>query len=192
MSKTSAKVEKGKQGRKKDKESIDRFSEKRPRGRPLKIQPSWVRGRADNYRDIFDLFWDYVWPQLCKAQTQRDVIQSFAHPKVGSSALELIRMSDLILRAKQDPKFPKRKREAQVNFMADSIGALGVLTPRSSRDVCEKERARIKQVHHILRYEYYIECSCGYKGPSKDHACPNCTAQIEFIHDSMFDCDPGE
>lgn len=70
----------------------------------MKIQPSWVRGRADNYRYIFDLFWQHVWPDLSKAETQRDVIQSFAHPEVGSYALDLIRLADLILQVVRDPK----------------------------------------------------------------------------------------
>jgi len=29
-----------------------------------------------------------------------------------------------------------------------------------------------------LRFEYYVECSCRYKGPSLDHACPKCGAKI--------------
>lgn len=104
-----------------------------------------MRGRADNYRKTFDLFWQHVWPNLSKAQTQQDVIQSFSRPEVGSYALDLIRLADLILQVVRDPKFPKHKREAQINFLSDSIAAYGVVTPRSSRDICEKERTRAKQ-----------------------------------------------
>jgi len=96
---------------------------------------------------------------------------------------------DLILQVAHDPKFPKRKREAQINFMADSIAAHGVVTPRSSRDICDRERTRIKRVHRILHYEFYIECSCGYKGHSRKHGCPNCEAEIQFKPDSPFDID---
>jgi hypothetical protein len=53
-----------------DKIALDKVSEKRPKGRPVKIQPSWVRGRADNYHYIFNLFWQHVWPDLSKAETQ--------------------------------------------------------------------------------------------------------------------------
>jgi len=81
MSRTAAKVGKQKSARKKHNLPIDRFSEKQPRGRPRKIQPSWVRGRADNYRQVFDLFWQHVWPNLSKATTQQDVIQSFSRPE---------------------------------------------------------------------------------------------------------------
>ena len=34
--------------------------------------------------------------------------------------------------------------------------------------------------HHIIRYEFYVECSCGYKGRSVDHACRKCEARIQF------------
>lgn len=148
-----------------------------------------MRGRADNLRRSFDLFWQHVWPSLSKAETQNDVIQSLARPEVGSYALDLIRSADLILRVVRDPKFPKQQREAQINFLADSIAAYGVVTPRSSRDICERERARIKQVHRILNYEFYIECSCGYQGVSRNHACPTCEAGIQFKTDLLFETD---
>ncbi len=192
MAKTSAKIDKRRRARKKDNIPIDTVSEKRRRGRPVKIQRIWVRGRADNYRWILNRFWDYIWPALSKVQTQREVIQSFTRPEVGPYALDFIMMADLILQVVHDPKFPKRKRQAQINFMSDSIAAQGVVTARSSRDICDRERARIKRVHHILRYEYYVECSCGYEGQSRDHACPKCEAQIEFLADSMFDGDSDE
>jgi len=187
MAKTSAKVVKEQVAQKKTKIQLDTVSGKQGRGRPRKIQPSWVRGRADNLRMVFDLFWQHVWPSLSKAETQQDVIQSFSRAEVGSYALDLVRLSDLILRVVRDPKFPRQQREAQINFLADSIAAYGVVTPRSSRDICERERARIKKVHRILSYEFYIECSCGYTGYSRKHACPICEAQIQFKTDLLFD-----
>jgi hypothetical protein len=186
MAKTSAKVGRQRVPEKKSRIPLDRFSGNPSRGRPRKIQPSWVRGRADNYRTVFDLFWQHVWPSLSKAETQQDVIQSFTRPEVGSYALDLITLADLILQIVRDPKFPKHKREAQINFLSDSIAAYGVVTPRSSRDICERERARSKQVHRILSYEFYIECSCGYMGHSRNHSCPMCKAEIHFKTDSPF------
>jgi hypothetical protein len=180
---TSAKVGKEKQSRKTGEIPLDTFSGKRRRGRPRKIPASWVRGRADNYRWILGQIWGHIWPGLSKAETQQDVIQCFARPEVGGYGLDLIRLADLILKVRRDPKFPQRKRQAQINFLADSIGAYGVVTPRSSRDICERERARVKQVHCILCYEFYIECSCGYKGHSRNHACPQCEAEIHFAAD---------
>jgi hypothetical protein len=79
--------------------------------------------------------------------------------------------------ARNDHHFPKRAR-AQINFLADSIAALGKVTPRRSRDICMLERMKAKRAHHIVRYEYYVECSCGYEGPAKDRACRKCGATI--------------
>lgn len=187
MARTSAKVGKQEKARTKGNFSLDTDSEKRRRGRPRKIQPTWVRGRADNYRWILGQIWQHIWPGLSKAQTQQEVIQCFARPEVGAYALDLIRLADLVLQVVRDRKFPRRKRDAQINFLADSIAAYGTVTPRSSRDICERERARIKRVHRILYYEFYIECSCGYKGHSRNHACPKCEAEIHFKTDSPFD-----
>jgi hypothetical protein len=84
-----------------------------------------------------------------------------------------------------DPKFPKR-RDAPVNFFADSLAGLGDVTPRSSRDIAAKERARKKREHHIKRFEFRIECSCGFKGFSRDHGCPKCEATIPLPWNSPF------
>ena len=89
------------------------------------------------------------------------------------------RQAPVVLRVLKEPSFPKR-RKAQINFMADSIAGLGMVTPRSSRDICAKERSRQKRATHIVRYEFYIECSCGYTGNSMNHACPQCRAEIVF------------
>ena len=187
MPRTSAKIRKRIRTHKKDKIPLDTFSEKRRRGRPVKVQPSWVRGRADNYRWIFDQIWRHVWARLSKAKTREDVIRSFQDAEVGSYALEFVISADLILRVVRDPKFPKRKRQAQINFLADSIAGQGTITPRSSRDICERERARAKRIHHIVRYEFYIECSCRYTGHSVNHACPKCGAAVPFRMDLNYE-----
>jgi hypothetical protein len=189
MPQTSAKFGKKSKARKKDIIALDTALEKPRRGRPLKIEPSWVRDRADNYRYIFGLIWKCVWPRLSTAKTRQDVIQAFSGTNVGGYATDLVIAADLILQVLQDHKFPKHKRQAQINFLSDSIAGYGRVTPRTSRDICERERARIKKVYSVLRYEFYIECSCGYAGHSRNHACPLCEAAIEFIPSSTFDLD---
>jgi hypothetical protein len=133
--------------------------------------------------------WEEIWPKLSQAETTEEIVLSFNGTKAGSYALEFIPLADLILTVLGDRKFPKRKREAQINFLADSIAGSAMFTPRSSRDICERERARIHDVLRILSYEFYIECSCGYKGNSRKHACPMCEAEIEFPLDAPFDSD---
>jgi hypothetical protein len=184
MERTSAEVAKQKQPRKTAKIPLDRVSGKQRRGRKPKIPASWVRGRADNYRGVLAQIWNRIWPALSKAETREDVVNSFSGAGVATAyALEFVTLADSILQVVKDRKFPKHKQEAQINFLADSIAGYGLFTPRSSRDICERERARIKQVHRILSYEYYIECTCGYQGHSKNHACPMCEAEIHFAID---------
>jgi hypothetical protein len=61
------------------------------------------------------------------------------------------------------------------------VPALANLFFRVLRDPnCQKERTKEKRTHHILRFEFYVECSCGFKGRSCDHACPKCGAEIDF------------
>lgn len=179
----SVKIKKSKRARKSVQNPLDRVLGKRRRGRPVRIKASWVRGTADNYRWILNQIWDRVGPRLLKAQTREDVVRSYEGADIGGYALEFVQMADLILRVLHERKFPKQSRKAKINFLADSIAAHGRVTPRSSRDICERERARIKRIHHILRYEFWIECSCGYKGRSLNHACPKCEAEIPLASD---------
>lgn len=138
-----------------------------------------IQGRADKYRFIFGQVWDRLWPRLLRATTDEEVVDSFLEGATPYAQEFVPPLANLICRVLREPKFPKR-REAQINFFADSLAGLGYLAPRSSRDICQKERTKEKRTHHILRYEYYVECSCGFKGRSRDHACPKCGAKIDF------------
>lgn len=154
---------------------VDRFSPKRGRGRPPKVSASAIAGHAYNNRGILQNIWNQLWPALSDAQTDHEVVKAFQDAAPGES--NFTPYAQLILTVLKDSKFPKRQ-EAQINFLADSTAGLGLVTPRRSRDICAQERAREKRTHHILRYEYYVECSCGFEGHSEDHACPKCGARI--------------
>lgn len=158
---------------------LDTFSDKRGRGRPSRVRPSEIRGRADNYRFIFGQVWDRLSPRLLQATTDQEVIDSFLEGADPYAQEFVPSLANLILRVLRDPKFPKRP-EAQINFWADSLAALGYVAPRSSRDICQKERKKEERAHRILRFEYYVECSCGFKGRSQNHACRKCGAEINF------------
>ena len=146
------------------------------RGRPTMVSATETRGRADNYRWILDRVWDRVWPALSTAQTAEDVISAFQEARPYEKEFMPDRAS-IILQVLRERWFPKR-RKARVNFLADSIAGLEKVTPRRSRDICAKEREKAARSHHIIRYEFYVECSCGYKGYSRDHACAECGAVI--------------
>ncbi len=155
--------------------------------------------RADNYRRMF---WDvrldkkrkeYVpdkpsdWAmQLLASKTVEDVERAF-QTRPLSIQNQFRPLFPLILQVLRERTFPK-KVETQLAFLADSIAARGDVAPRTSRDICEKERAKQhrKSRHRILRHEYYVECSCGYKGPARDSACRKCGAEIGLTLEGLI------
>lgn len=92
----------------------------------------------------------------------------------------------LILSILQEKTFPKGAG-AQLDYLADSLAGLGHVTPRSSRDICGREQARerAKSPHRIIRKEFYIECTCGYKGPALNNACRRCKAEIPLSAEDL-------
>lgn len=170
---------KDKTARKKFADPLDTFPKKRGRGRPYKIRASEVSGRAYNYHLIFSQIWNVAGEQLVRARTEEEVIKAL---ELTSQKAEFVQIVPLLLKVLRDREFPKRDKKARINFLADSLAARGVVTPRTSRDLCARARAkeRKKSAHRILRREFYIECSCGYKGPARDNACRKCGAEISF------------
>jgi hypothetical protein len=160
------------------KNPLDKNSQKGRRGPKPTVIPRIVRGRAENYRALLANYWDRLWPRLSHAQIEQDVLTAFREFGLGEQD-PMPHLAGLILQVLQERMFPKR-RQARINFVADSIAGLGRVSARRSRDICTEERARAKQAHHIVRYEYYVECSCGYNGPSTGHACLLCGAKIIF------------
>jgi hypothetical protein len=169
---------------KKPKKALDTFQAKRARGRPVRMRASEILGRSGNYRFIFDQVWDRLWPLLSKAQSEGEVIEAFQQGASPYDGQFLPWVAGLALQVLRESRFPKR-RAAQVGFFADSLAGVGVVTPRRSRDICAQEKERKERAHHIISYEFWIECSCGYKGRSQDHACVRCGTKI------VFDFDPA-
>jgi hypothetical protein len=155
--------------------SLDRILEKPRLGRRPRIDPALVRSSADRFRTLIAGGWNELGESILAAQTEEDIADAFR--RVLPNHHEFLRLSALILRARNERAFPKRKR-AQIHFLADSIAGGGVVTLRRSRDICAEERAADAQRHMILRYEYWIECSCGYKGRSENHCCRKCGAVL--------------
>jgi hypothetical protein len=149
---------------------------KRDRGRPWTVRPEETYGRAQNYRGILEVIWDRLWPPLSKAKSVEEVTEAIKQQgRPYDQTFEPL--AGLIFQVLGEPTFPTRPN-SQKRYLADSLGAFGVVSLRRSRDICAEERAKDQRKHHIIRYEYYVECSCGYEGPSKDRACRNCGAGI--------------
>jgi hypothetical protein len=179
------KVAKPKNVKKHTKKTLDTPTQKRGRGRPRWVDPGETRARADNYRGIFNLVWKTLYPLLSKAQTEEEVIRSFEEGAGAYSRQFMPNRAALVLKILRERTFPK-KDTTQANFMADSLAAYGDVSPRRSRDVCQRERLKENKTHHIIRWEFRIECSCGYKGFSRDHACPRCNAEVDFLFHSIL------
>ena len=173
---------------------LDTVLGRRGRGRPPKMLATEVFGRAQNYQWILEQLWKSLREPLLQARTEEEIIRALTE-NAGSYAREFVpALAPLILQVLRDRRFPKRdpkprkgtvkprkpKPNPRIVFLADSLAGRGSISPRRSRDVCARERAKehAKPKHRILRWEYYIECSCGYKGPARDSACRRCGAQI--------------
>jgi hypothetical protein len=162
-----------------EKKGLDTFSHRQGRGRRRTVRFTDVIGQANNNRWILDQVWQHLWPSLSKASSEDEVTKALQEGTVAY-APKFVPLSALILEVLREKTFPKR-RKSQINFLADSLAGMGVVTARRSRDICAEERSRAQREHRIIRYEYYVECSCGYKGPSKDHACRKCGAKIDKL-----------
>jgi hypothetical protein len=157
------------------KKKLDSDSPKR-RGPHRQIAPTTVLGRAENYRKILQQVWDSVWPLLSEAQSAEGVIKAL--DKARPYDQQFGPWAAAILGVLHEKRFPKRKNP-RINFIADSIAGIPNVSTRRSRDICVEERIREKRAHQIIRYEFYIVCSCGRKGHSINHGCPKCGAKIQ-------------
>jgi hypothetical protein len=174
-------------GPKQPKKELDTYFQKRPVGRPHRMPGSEVWGRSQNLRLQFEQIWSIVGDRLLRAETDLDVLTAlelagqYWRDQLGPGTIP-----SLILSILRDSKFPKLRVKQQINFLADSLGAWGTLSPRRSRDICEQERRKGKQEHHIVRREFYVECSCGYQGAALNNACRWCGAKIPDTFDSPY------
>jgi hypothetical protein len=185
MRRLSAKIKRRNKQRKPAKKPLDMISKKKRRGRPPRVRVNEITGHAYNNRIIFNQVWDSLWPLLSKAHNKEDVDKAFRDGASIYYQRTDVWSPALAFEVLGDPKFPKR-RNAQINFFAESLAGLGEISPRYSRDICARERAKDKHAHRILRFEFYIECSCTFKGRSRDHGCPKCGTKIDFPWRSTF------
>jgi len=177
---------------------LDTGSTKARRGRPG-VHQSEIVGRAQNYRRMF---WDrrlnkkkkewvrdkpYEWAVALVSAKTEDAIGHALDSAPSYAQNEFKPLIPLILRVLREREFPRRQ-ENQFDFLADSLAGYGRVSPRRSRDICTKHRAieRAKSPYKILRREFYVECSCGYKGPARNDACRKCRAEIPMSLEGLF------
>jgi hypothetical protein len=167
--------------------ALDTSSGKRSRGRPQKIPRSWVTGRAENYRKMLAGVWSKLSGPLLAAETEEQIVAAFENCAQPYANEFVPRLASDVLALTRDRGFPKRAK-AQIGFLADSLPGRPQITARTSRDICAKHRAieRTKSPHRIIRKEFYVECSCGYKGPARNNACRECEAAISMVPEMLW------
>ncbi len=164
------------------KKALDTVSGKARRGRPPQADERQVLNRSDHYRYILQYSWPKLWPALSMSRSVAAAEKAFRLAGIGDLHEFVPDLLPLVLEVIREPKFPKRP-EPQANFLADSLAARGRVSPRRSRDLCEQARRPPRT--RIVRYEYFVECTCGYKGHSLNHGCPKCQAPIAFPDTSL-------
>ena len=174
-------MKKLKKPRKKIQKPHDGGSTKRPVGRPGVLK-SEIQNRAFDFGLTMDHHWDVLAEPFLRANSEEEFTRlmekspPYVHTKFGQNLFPLIQ------KARRDPKFPK-KTSTQKKFFAESLAGMGWVSVRRSRDICAEGRKEKRKKHKIIRQEYYIECTCGYEGPAKDGACPECgTRSVDLLN----------
>jgi len=145
--------------------------QKRRRGGQPKVDPDMVLGSAEALRRQFAYAWPSLGKRLLAANSAAEVWEIVKSGK-GIISNSDMAFSELLFEVLREPTFPRFRTKSQLTFLADSLGASGVVTPRRSRDICSAQRRKVR--HMIVRQDFYIECTCGYEGPAKFGKCPKC------------------
>lgn len=117
------------------------------------------------------------WDNLVRASSEEEVKKAFENVREDyKRRLRLLLKPEVILSSLRESTFPKRNRAAQIRFLSDSIAADGLVSTRRSRDICSEERNKLARQGQIIRREFFIECTCGYKGPALYGSCLQCGA----------------
>lgn len=185
MAKHSAKIHRPEHRSRNINNSLD-TSLKPGRGRPAKVESSLIVERANHFHGNLARVWNTLGPLLTAAESETDIARAFetgANPYIGPIVWPAL--FPLVLEIVHDPKYPKARSDAQARFLAESLAGWGEIAPRSARDICGRARNKARPTR-ILRYEFHIECSCGYSGLSRDHACPSCDAKIPWEEEENF------
>jgi len=143
------------------------------RGRPRDADPHFVVGLANVLRTQLAQAWPILGNQLLAAKTPEEVMSVLKKDRGQIGGLKDLDFSKRVFEIiNDDPNFPRVRVKSQISFLADSLGAGGLVTPRRSREICAIERTKVK--HKIVRREFYIECTCTYRGPALNGGCPEC------------------
>ena len=142
---------------------------------------SEICNRADDLKLSLEIARNKIdWARLLAVDSEEELakILEVVDDRLRGSLLHKPGMLRQII---MDKKFPTLNRDAQEQFLADSLAALGQVSIRRSRDIIQENRSALNKQGTILRREFYIECSCGYTGPALNDACPRCRAEVPYL-----------
>jgi hypothetical protein len=163
--------------------STHKSSKKRGPGRERRANPHLVLGLANVLRTQFSQAWPILGNQLLDAKSPEEVMSVLKKDGGQIGGLKGLGFSTRVFEIiHRDRKFPCARLKSQIHFLADSLGAEGVVTFRRSREICAIERKKVR--HRIVRREFYIECTCTYRGPALNGGCPDC-GTIELSQELM-------
>jgi hypothetical protein len=80
--------------------------------------------------------------RLLQAQMADEIIAAFGENNFHRDRLACGPLPRLILEARRDHDWPKKRREAQIRFLARSMAAFGIVSGRRSRAICREEEKR--------------------------------------------------
>jgi hypothetical protein len=176
----SAQLAKRRRMKKTPTNALDSVPAKPGRGRRPRVAAYLMLARSQHLRRSIGLVWSDLAPRLFAARSAADVQGAFESDPIRMAPIGAMpSWYPLIPEIMRERTFP-RTRDAQIKFLADSLAGWGEISPRRSRDLCAEARASAARATRILRYEFYVVCSCGFTGPSLNHACQKCGAHIEF------------
>lgn len=150
----------------------DTSLERKRRGRQRKVNYGLCLGTANVYQAQFNQAWPILGKRLLRARTPAEVWSVLKSGDGIISNADVFTFAERVFQIVQHPKFPQLRANSQIRFLADSLGAGGLVTPRRSREICAKERAKVR--HVLVRRDFYVECTCGYAGPALYGACQKC------------------
>ena len=160
--------------KKKEQSPLTASGEKR--GRKQAVSPDALVEHADYALKVLASLKDLIaWDKLEGAKTEAEVEHAIARVPPFYREILKERLAAILMWAREG-KFPKKNLERKMRHLADSIGGDVLVSPRRSRDICYEYRKlpESKKVGMILRREFYIECTCGYRGPANRGACARC------------------
>lgn len=130
---------------------------------------------------VFTEIWHKLSGPLPVVRSVEEVIEVFQSQAAPYTQEFVPRLASDILNVTSENEFPKRAK-TQIKFLANSLAGRPTVKASPSRDICAKGRAEEKArwPHKILRKEFYVECSRGFKGPTLNNACRKCGAQISL------------